>query len=76
MYGIRAAKGLEFKSVIMLNFFADLPSNIQKAWRDLLLGRVNEDFQYAFPEVEGQLKLLYTGVTRCIQQLFFAETTV
>ena len=75
VYGIRAAKGLEFKSVIMLNFFTDLPSNIQKSWRDLLLGRANEDFQYTFPEVEGQLKLLYTGVTRCIQQLFFAETT-
>ena len=75
VYGIRAEKGLEFKSVIIMNFFTDLPSNIQKPWRDLLLGRANEDFQYVFPEVEGQLKILYTGVTRCIQQLFFAETT-
>jgi hypothetical protein len=28
-----------------------------------------------YPEVEGQLKLLYTGVTRCINRLFFAETS-
>jgi hypothetical protein len=27
------------------------------------------------PEVEGQLKLLYTAVTRCIERLFFAETS-
>eukprot|EP00934_Nitzschia_sp_Nitz4_P003879 Nitzschia sp. Nitz4//scaffold167_size49223//10984//18384//NITZ4_007032-RA/size49223-processed-gene-0.31-mRNA-1//-1//CDS//3329538266//3869//frame0 len=70
VYGIRAAKGLEFKSVIVLDFFADLPKEVQKPWRDLLLGR-----ECHVPELEGQLKLLYTGVTRCIERLFFAETT-
>lgn len=27
------------------------------------------------PEIEGHLKLLYTAATRCIQHLFFAETS-
>ena len=70
VYGIRAAKGLEFKRVIILDFFAELPREIQKPWRDLLFGR---DFRK--PELEGQLKLLYTAVTRCIEQLFIAETS-
>mmetsp|Transcript_14447 Transcript_14447/g.40206 ORF Transcript_14447/g.40206 Transcript_14447/m.40206 type:complete len:2450 (-) Transcript_14447:2893-10242(-) len=72
VYGIRAAKGLEFKSVIILDFFCELPQELQKPWRNLLLGR---DEQNAKPELEGQLKLLYTAVTRCIEQLFFAETS-
>lgn len=70
VYGIRAAKGLEFKKVIILDFFGELPREIQKPWRDLLLGRAVDK-----PELEGQLKLLYTAVTRCIEQLFFAETS-
>ena len=75
VYGIRAAKGLEFKRVIILDFFGDLKSDLQKPWRELLLGRAQVDFRECFPEVEGQLKLLYTGVTRCIDRLFFVETS-
>jgi len=75
VYGIRAAKGLEFKNVIVLDFFNSLPQELQKPWRELLLERSTEDFCMNFPEVEGQLKLLYTAVTRCIETLFFAETT-
>jgi hypothetical protein len=74
VYGIRAAKGLEFKSVIVLDFFSSLPNDLQKPWREMLLGRANDDFSIKHPEVEGQLKLLYTAVTRCIERLFFAET--
>jgi hypothetical protein len=43
--------------------------------RELLLNRDIHDFKSKYPEVEGHLKLLYTGVTRCIDRLFFAETT-
>jgi hypothetical protein len=70
------AKGMEFKSVIILDFFAELPSSLQKPWRDLLLNRYGEEdeFQQKFPLVETHLKLVYTAVTRCIEQLFFAET--
>ena len=33
VYGIRRAKGLEFKSVIIIDFFSLLPSESQKPWR-------------------------------------------
>ena len=75
VYGIREAKGLEFKTVILLNFFGEIPSSLQKPWRDLLLNRAQPDFATQFPLVETHLKLAYTAVTRCIEQLFFAETT-
>jgi hypothetical protein len=75
VYGIRKAKGLEFKSVIILDFFSSLPDRLQKPWRELLLNRADaSQFQIKYPEVEGQLKLLYTAVTRCIDTLKFAET--
>lgn len=41
----------------------------------MLLNRDIHDYKSKYPEVEGQLKLLYTGVTRCIDRLFFAETS-
>jgi hypothetical protein len=44
IYGIRAAKGLESKSVILLDFSTDLPGNINKPWRELLLGRAGDGF--------------------------------
>ena len=74
VYGIREAKGLEFQSVLLLDFFCRLPTVIQKPFRDLLLGRRIDDLNSTCPEMEGYLKLLYTGITRCIQRLVFAET--
>lgn len=75
VYGIREAKGLEFKSVILLNFFKELPSSLQRPWRNLLLNREGSDFELNHPLVETHLKLMYTGVTRCIERLFFVETS-
>ena len=75
VYGIREAKGLEFKSVMVLNFFHELPSSLQKPWRNLLLNREGLDFEFKYPLVGTQLKLLYTGITRCIERLFFVETS-
>jgi len=74
VYGIREAKGLEFKTVIILDFFREIPSSLQKPWRELVLGRVSEGFERSHPLVGTLLKLLYTGVTRCIEKLFFVET--
>lgn len=67
---------MEFKTVIILNFFSELPSTLQTPLRDLLLNRYKEedDFQNKFPLIEVHLKLMYTAVTRCIERLFFAET--
>lgn len=76
VYGIRESKGLEFKSVIILNFFAEIPSTDQKPWRDLLLDRIDHNFEQDHPSVENQLKLLYVAVTRCIERLFFVETSI
>lgn len=75
VYGIREAKGLEFKSVMILNFFQELPSYLHKPWRNLLLNREGLDFEVKHPLVGTQLKLLYTGITRCIERLFFVETS-
>lgn len=75
VYGIRKAKGLEFKKVMIFNFFCSLPDDLQRPWRELLLERADvHDFKNKFPQVELQLKLLYTAVTRCIDRLYFAET--
>ena len=35
----------------------------------------SNDFALQYPDIEAQLKLLYTAVTRCIERLFFVETT-
>ena len=72
--GIREAKGLEFKSVIILDFFSEISSSLQKPWRNLLLNRAGDDFDSEYPLIETHLKLIYTATTRCIEQLFFAET--
>lgn len=75
VYGIRESKGLEFKGVIILDFFCELPSELQKPWRDLVLSRADIDFATRHPLVENVLKLLYTGITRSIEQLYFVETS-
>ena len=74
VYGIRESKGLEFKSVMILDFFSELPSSLHKPWRNLLLDREGQDFETKYPLVGTHLKLLYTGITRCIERLFFVET--
>jgi len=75
VYGIRGAKGLEFKRMILLGFFKGLPNSVQKPFRDLFLGRSTTDININFPQIEGILKLLYTAITRCIEKLFIAETS-
>jgi len=74
--GIRESKGLEFKSCIILDYFADLPSNLQKPWRELLRQRADANFfERDYPLVETQLKMLYVAVTRTIERLLFVETS-
>jgi len=75
VYGIREAKGLEFRVVILLDFFGSVPMPCQKPWRELLLARDTTDFSRRHVEIEGHLKLLYTAITRCINRLYFAESS-
>ncbi|GFH43984.1 P-loop containing nucleoside triphosphate hydrolase protein [Chaetoceros tenuissimus] len=79
VYGIRHCKGLEFKSVIIMDFFSNISSDLQTPWKEMLLHRADNlysnNFALQYPEIEAQLKLLYTAVTRCIERLFFVEET-
>mmetsp|Transcript_7774 Transcript_7774/g.14971 ORF Transcript_7774/g.14971 Transcript_7774/m.14971 type:complete len:2434 (+) Transcript_7774:1-7302(+) len=74
VYGIRAAKGLEFSHMMLLNFFSKLPAAHQNAWKWL----ANPDAQTrpaSIPiEVMLELKLLYTAITRCCVRLTIVET--
>ncbi|KAJ1415201.1 P-loop containing nucleoside triphosphate hydrolase protein [Ochromonadaceae sp. CCMP2298] len=69
--GIRASKGMEFPDVLLLNFFCDMPENQQRAWKLRLIDGHMHDTQ---PQMETQLKLLYTAITRSCARLIFAET--
>mmetsp|Transcript_16444 Transcript_16444/g.38138 ORF Transcript_16444/g.38138 Transcript_16444/m.38138 type:complete len:2423 (+) Transcript_16444:381-7649(+) len=74
VYGIREAKGLEFKTIILLDFFSELPASLQKPWRNIIFNRPGVDYEADYPLLSTYLKLLYTGITRCIERLFFVET--
>ena len=85
LLGIRAAKGLEFSDIVLLDFFSSIPDSDYKAWKELLAvgdgashnhgqSHGEELQQYAFPQLEPQLKLLYTGITRCVNRLIFVES--
>ncbi|KAJ1437500.1 P-loop containing nucleoside triphosphate hydrolase protein [Ochromonadaceae sp. CCMP2298] len=69
--GIRASKGMEFSDVLLLNFFCDLPAAEQRAWKLRLIDGHTHDAQ---PQMETQLKLLYTAITRSRDRFIFAET--
>lgn len=72
--GIREAKGLEFPDIFITNFFSPLPQDQQKSWKAMLLKEDEAGLKPGFPELETQLKLLYTATTRCSKRLFFVET--
>ena len=44
VYGIHEAKALKFESCIILDFFCELPSELQKPWQDLVLDKAGSDF--------------------------------
>jgi superfamily I DNA/RNA helicase len=77
--GIRAAKGMEFSDVLLVDFFSSLPVKDQKYWKKRLT--VSKDgnkfintIETEYPEMESVLKLLYTAITRCCNRLIFVET--
>ena len=74
---IQNAKGIEYDDVILLNFFCTIPSEQQRWWKRLFAdmargAEMRPETQY--PQMEAQLKLLYTGITRCCNRLVFIET--
>ena len=70
---IQEAKGLEFKTVVMADFFKGLSDEQHAAWKRLLTERSAGDASTMHPEVEMHLKQLYTAITRCRERLLFAE---
>ena len=58
----------------IVDFFQDLTNENQRFWRKLFLEDYKSDIQFCAPELETQLKQLYTAVTRCCKRLIFAET--
>ena len=77
--GIRASKGLEFSDVLILNFFGDNSVADQTAWKRLLAlgltsqGSASKNSCGGYRQLETQLKVLYTAITRCCNRLLFAE---
>lgn len=77
--GIREAKGLEFEEVCVCDFFSALSVEQHKAWKDLV-GSSNSGktgsctIRLTHPELETQLKLLYTGITRSQRTLLLFES--
>ena len=74
--GIRESKGLEFQDIIIVDFFCTLSSmRDQKAFAQMLKVKKDEvPMDNHYPQLEGQLKLLYTCITRCSSRLVFLET--
>ncbi len=80
VFGIREAKGLEFHDVALVDFFASLPERDQRVWRLILRGGDKcgsagpaGPILNAHPQVEMQLKRLYTAVTRSCRRLILVE---
>jgi len=53
---------------------SQIDEGVQKAWRGLLVRGEVDGLSNQYPAIESHLKLLYTAITRCIEQLFFVET--
>lgn len=71
--GIREAKGLEFRDVILLDFFNDNQDRHHKEWKKLWLDEGSKAINLPVT-LEVELKLLYTAITRSCDRLFFVET--
>ena len=77
--GIREAKGLEFPEVAIVDFFSSLDRSDQLQWKHMLSiddqARTSDvSLRHKFPELETQLKLLYTAITRAERSLYMIET--
>ena len=80
--GVREAKGLEFSDVAIVNYFSFAPDVLSGGWRKLfglalqagVIGASGTAADLNLPlEIEVELKLYYTAVTRCRAKLFLCE---
>jgi superfamily I DNA/RNA helicase len=82
VYGIMNIKGLEFENVAIVDFFCEdaIDEVCQKHWKHLVLkleaksdNLKGQPPNYPLPELEIQLKLLYTAITRARSVLYVIE---
>jgi ankyrin repeat protein len=78
---IAEAKGLEFPDVAIVDFFSSLDRCDQLRWKEMLgideaahASGTDVSLRYEYPELETQLKLLYTAITRAERSLYVIET--
>jgi len=75
VFGVREAKGLEFKSVALINFFSHFENLGNKyEWKQWILGNETPDYVFTHPELEDHAMLLYTAITRARNHLYFIES--
>lgn len=77
--GVRAAKGLGFQDTVLLDLLSSILKRDYQAWKVLFFcdeteGRIDPSRQFSYPQLEPQLKLLYTAITRSVNPLIFVET--
>ncbi len=71
--GIRESKGLEHSDVALVDFFSSLERfSSNKALREVL--GTTFELRDKYPEMEWELKMLYTAITRCQNRFVFVET--
>lgn len=75
VFGVREAKGLEFDSVAVVDFFSYFEAiGNKQEWKDWLSSPTG-DFNYILkhPELEDQAMMLYTAITRARNNLYFID---
>ena len=75
VYGFKGVKGLEFEDVAIVDFFSSgkISSEQQKSWKYLLGKDGAAPRGYPAAELEMQMKVLYTSITRARAKLVFIE---
>jgi hypothetical protein len=68
------SKGLEFSDVWIVDFFSQSERAQQKGFKKLFSVDYNPAQDPMRPEIETDMKLLYTAITRCKSRLVFIET--
>ena len=71
---VSAAKGLEFKSLVILDFVGNSPEAATKAWPVALGVGGGGAISAWMPSMEVELKRLYCAITRARHKLVFVET--
>ena len=74
VYGFKFVKGLEFESVVIVDFFqSETIRSQQKSWKHLFIPTGATPREFPPSNMEVDLKILYTAITRTRSKLFFVE---